>query len=105
MSGNYETALVALLTPLPNYYAKELHHAISGAGTDEQALVEVLTTLSNYGVRTVAQVYENSKCRPRGLAGAAGRARPTSKQVQQDRRLDLAGCAPRRQRGRGLPPL
>lgn len=72
VSGNYETLLVGLLTPLPNYYAGELHHAISGVGTDEQALVEVLCTLSNYGIRTVAKVYEESKSSPRGRPSGVG---------------------------------
>lgn len=47
-SGNFENLLVALLTPIVDYYVKELHDAMAGIGTDEDVLIEVKLEKKRY---------------------------------------------------------
>jgi annexin A7/11 len=60
-SGNFEKVLVALLTPLDHYFAKILHDAIQGLGTDEEALIEVLCTSSNHVINSIRTLYEKGE--------------------------------------------
>lgn len=61
LTGNFENLVVAMMTPIPNYYATELHEAMSGIGTDECVLIEVMCTMSNQEIHMIRQAYESSK--------------------------------------------
>lgn len=50
-----------MMTPLPQFYAKEIYDALSGAGTDEDPLIEVFCTMNNNELRCIRSAYETSK--------------------------------------------
>lgn len=60
-SGNFEECLVALLTPIVEYYVTQLRGAMAGMGTDEDVLIETLCTLSNYEIGIIKNAYYHSK--------------------------------------------
>lgn len=60
-SGNFKNLLIALITPIVDFYVKELHDAMAGIGTDEDVLIEVLCTMSNYEIHTIKHAYERRK--------------------------------------------
>lgn len=63
-SGNFENLLVAMVTPLQEYYAKELHEAMDGLGTDEDVLIEIMCTRSNQEIMNIKQAYHALYFRP-----------------------------------------
>ncbi|XP_045617471.1 annexin B9 isoform X1 [Procambarus clarkii] len=57
LSGKFEVAIVALMTPLPLYLAQQIHNAMSGIGTNERTLVEILCTRDNASLMAIKNAY------------------------------------------------
>jgi len=58
LTGKFEDAILAIMTPRTDYLAKQLHSAISGAGTDEDTLVEILASANNQEIADIKEAYE-----------------------------------------------
>lgn len=56
--GNFESLLVALITPILDFYCLEIKDALSGIGTDEDVLIEFLCTLSNQEIIMIKENYQ-----------------------------------------------
>ncbi|XP_037094271.1 annexin-B12-like [Pollicipes pollicipes] len=72
LGGNFEDVILSLMTPPFEYLAKELHEAMSGAGTDEDTLFETLCTHTNAELNGIKAAYEHSM-----EARATGMSPPT----------------------------
>lgn len=55
--GDFRELLVALLTPMKDFYSQQLHDALDQAGTDEDTLIQILVSLSNHELYDVTQKY------------------------------------------------
>ncbi|RUS88556.1 hypothetical protein EGW08_003656 [Elysia chlorotica] len=58
LTGDFEETVVALLTPMRTLEARQLHDAISGAGTDETTIIEVLATKTNEEIEEIKAAYK-----------------------------------------------
>ncbi|KAL8174079.1 UNVERIFIED_CONTAM: Annexin A4 [Gekko kuhli] len=59
LSGNFERAIVALMTPITLYDVQELKNAMKGAGTDEGCLIEILASRKNDEIRRINETYKH----------------------------------------------
>ncbi|XP_050402996.1 annexin B9 isoform X2 [Patella vulgata] len=58
LRGDLEDVTIALMTPPRVYDARELHNAISGAGTNESTLIEIMCTRTNDEINEIKEKYK-----------------------------------------------
>lgn len=61
LSGSFQDAIVALMTPQSKFYARELHYAVAGLGTDENAICEIMGPMNRTEFVHMAAVYKKGK--------------------------------------------
>lgn len=62
--GDFLALLIALLTPLKDFYCRELFDALNKlAGTDEDTIIQLLVTLTNREIFDISQKYEKNNGR------------------------------------------
>lgn len=57
LGGNFEDAVIAMMTDLPTFLAQQLRGAMAGAGTDEATLIEILCPRSNDEIKEISEAY------------------------------------------------
>jgi len=57
-SGDFKKLLEALIIPRYEYYAKRLHQAIAGAGTDERVIIYIFSVLEKGELLEVGRIYQ-----------------------------------------------
>lgn len=55
--NNFLNLLLALLTPLTEFYCTEIHDAMAGTGTDEETLIEIFCALPNHQIHAINHCY------------------------------------------------
>jgi hypothetical protein len=58
LGGDFEEAVIALITPPRVYDARQLNKAVKGGGTDEDTLIEILVTRSNDEIEEIKAIYK-----------------------------------------------
>jgi len=58
LSGNFETLIIALMTPPDEFDAHEMKVAMKGLGTDERALIEILCTRTNDQIKAASTAFK-----------------------------------------------
>eukprot|EP00028_Trichosphaerium_sp_Am-I-7-wt_P014537 CAMPEP_0168508504 /NCGR_PEP_ID=MMETSP0405-20121227/164_1 /TAXON_ID=498012 /ORGANISM="Trichosphaerium sp, Strain Am-I-7 wt" /LENGTH=320 /DNA_ID=CAMNT_0008525673 /DNA_START=115 /DNA_END=1077 /DNA_ORIENTATION=- len=98
-SGDYETILCALATPIWEYKATYLHDAMNGVGTKEKALIDVLAYSTNIELRRIkeeyARVFSGQPVLPKGDKPKEGTVAPqpehnNANQLEIDIRKDTS---------------
>jgi annexin A7/11 len=58
LSGNFETAVLALLEPIDEYEAKHIRSAIKGLGTNESLIIQILCPKEGHEVEILKAAYK-----------------------------------------------
>lgn len=61
ITGDFQSLIIAMLIPVSEFLAYEVHRAIVGVNVDCKTLVEILCTASNVEIDAIKTVYAKRK--------------------------------------------